>query len=573
MDIEDILKPYNLINEPNKFNNIINELLNKNINNKNEMNDFLSKMRKKYKISFSKQMILYHYRLYIKNNNIEYDEKYNFLLRSKIGKSLSGIISITIFTSPYPKNGEKDETFSCKFDCSYCPSEPGQPKSYLLNEPGVLRANRNNFDVYDQFTDRATALYINGHTIDKIELLVLGGTWSSYPLDYQEEFIRDIYYSANVFQKEKREKLTLEEEIIINENTECKIIGLTLETRPDQINKNELYRFRKFGVTRVQLGVQHTNDRILERINRKCSINRVYKAIKMLKDSCFKVDCHYMWDLPQPLKLSVNKFKKDITIDDIDLSVNMIDEDNIMANEIINNPNLQADQIKIYPTAITPYTKIKYEYENGLYHPYGGNGNQLFNSIINLIENIPPWVRINRIIRDIPNEYILAGNKRTNMRQDLNDELIKQGKTSMDIRFREIKNNIINNNDIELFIRNYEASDGMEYFLSFESNDNKYILGFLRLRIPSNSNNIFPELNNCALIRELHIYGQLVSTLDNNKNEIQHQSYGKQLLNKAQEIAKYNNFNKIAVISGVGVRNYYRKLNFIDNQYYLIKNI
>jgi ELP3 family radical SAM enzyme/protein acetyltransferase len=573
MDIEDIGKPYNLIDEPIKFTNIINEMLEENFVTKEEMINFLNLMRRKYKISFSRQMILFHYRQYIKINNLEYDKKYNYLLRSKIGKSLSGIISITVFTSAYPKSGEKIEAFSCAFNCSYCPNEPNQPRSYLKQEPGVLRANRNNFDCYDQITDRARALYINGHPLDKIEILVLGGTWSSYPYDYQEEFIRDIYYSANVFQKQNRERLSLNEEMLINEDTECKIIGLTLETRPDQINKRELERFRRFGVTRVQLGVQHTNDRVLQRINRKCSIKKVYSAVKILKDSCFKIDMHFMYDLPTPLKLTVNPFKKDLELDDIDNNINMINEDMQMSHEILNNPNLQADQLKIYPTATTPFTKIKDEYEKGLYTPYGGSGNILFNIILKLMEDIHPWVRINRIIRDIPNEYIEAGNTNTSMRQDLNDELKKLGKTSMDIRFREIKNTIINSFDIELVERNYIASDGQEFFLSFESKDRKYILGFLRLRLSQNAGSIFNELQHCALIRELHIYGQLIKVEDINNYEIQHQGYGKQLLIKAEQISKLYNFNKIAVISGNGVKNYYRKFNYIDHDFFLIKNI
>ena len=269
---------------------------------KKDVQIFLEKYKKKHKISCSNSSLIQSYRLLCQNNpTIDYDISIEKLLQSKTFRSQSGVIVIASCTSPYP-HGQK---FSCEYDCYFCPAEPDQPRSYLSNEPGVRRANRNYFDAIEQFNDRATTYISLGHTLDKIELLVLGGTWSSYPIDYQIEFIRDNFYAANTFYdiQPKRQKLSVEEEAKINETSKVRIIGVTVETRPDRINAKELRRYReKEFVTRIQMGIQHTNDRILYRVNRGHTNDDTKKAIKMLKDNCFKVDIHIMPDLPKPLK-------------------------------------------------------------------------------------------------------------------------------------------------------------------------------------------------------------------------------------------------------------------------------
>lgn len=196
---------------------------------------------------------------------------------------------ITVLTSPYPEYDGKVQQFSCKWNCHFCPNEPGQPRSYLHDEPAVLRANHNGFDPVLQFTDRAATLAVNGHPVDKIEVLVLGGTWSSYPHAYQEVFCRDLFYAANTFhEREKRPRQGLEEEQRLNEAAACKIIGLTLETRPDTITPDEVRRLRRYGCTRVQLGVQHSDDAILRKINRGCTNDDTVRALRLLKDVCYK---------------------------------------------------------------------------------------------------------------------------------------------------------------------------------------------------------------------------------------------------------------------------------------------
>ncbi|CRG93582.1 histone S-adenosyl methyltransferase, putative [Plasmodium gallinaceum] len=358
-------------------------------------------------------------------------------------RSNSGVLVITLITHPHK--------FSCKYDCHYCPNEPNQPRSYLSTEPAILRANQNNFDVICQFFNRTTTLVNNGHVPDKIEVLVLGGTWSCYDVEYQEEFIRDVYYSANIYPvlKNRRKKLSLKEEQEINELSNCRIIGLTLETRPDQINKNELLRLRYYGCTRVQLGIQHTDDFILKKVNRQCTVKDCIRAIYLLKENGFKVDIHLMPDLPYS-----NVYK------DID-----------MFKYILSSTDLQADQWKIYPCEVTPFTKIEKWYNNNEYKPYFENDKNLLICLILLVKkSIHPWIRLNRVIRDIPNPSIIAGNNITNMRQLITHEMNIRNVFCQCIRCKEIKNQEIekNKNSIFLKIYKYPTLGGDEFFITFQ---------------------------------------------------------------------------------------------------------
>jgi ELP3 family radical SAM enzyme/protein acetyltransferase len=588
-EIEDII-PFNLTNDITLLNEIVKDMIEENITTKEKMDKFIRKKTIKHSISISNGEILYTYRQYCKEHS-KYDKRYELLLQKKSYRSKSGVMPVAIVTSPYP-NGQ---SFSCKWNCKYCPLQPGQPRSYLKEEPGVLRANRHNFDPVLQLRDRGQTFFVNGHPVDKLEIIVLGGTWSSYPIEYQEDFITKIYYAANTFfdnidVTKLREMKTLEEEIKINETCESRIIGLTIETRPDCINSAELKRYRRYGVTRVQMGIQHINDRVLERVNRMCSIKRVKKAIKLLKDNCFKVDGHIMPDLPKPLLDGVNP-KKILEHADIDWDFDMYEEDKHMLNEFITNPDLQIDQAKIYPFEVVPYTELKNEYDNKLHksyaeelivNPYANVGKQTKNSqkftklhelLIEFKSKVPKYIRLNRIIRDIPTQYICGGASDVSMRQVLQSEMKKRGLECKCIRCREIMNKKIDKNLAILSVNTYEASDGTEYFISFETPDEKTLFGFCRLRLTKNSGKgVFDELFDCALLRELHVYGQTVAVSDKSISEQQHSGFGKKLVNKAFEIAIENGYTKIAVISGVGVKNYYKKFGFKDAEYFMIKD-
>jgi ELP3 family radical SAM enzyme/protein acetyltransferase len=408
-----------------------------------------------------------------------------------------------------------------------------------------MRANRNHFDPVLQFYDRAMTLMTNGHPVDKIELLVLGGTWSSYPYEYQETFIRDLFYAANTFYDNlKRERYSLSYEKTNNETAQCKIIGITLETRPDEITIEEIRRFRYFGCTRVQLGVQHTDNVILKKINRGHTVEDAKRAFKLLKDNGYKIDMHLMPNLP----------------------FSSPESDMNMFNTVLCDPDLQADQWKIYPCEVVPWTVIEKWYKSGKYIPYPEN--ELNKVIVDVKSKIHPWIRLNRIVRDIPSQYILGGNL-SSMRDTFKTIMESQGKTCKCIRCREIKSDIPES--YNLIIRKYTAQDGTEYFISYETDDNK-ILGFCRLRI-NKTQSFFPELKNAAFVRELHVYGKIKTK--STESNTQHTGFGTKLMKVAEKIAKNHKMEKVAVISGVGVREYYRKLGYTldPDSEFMVKNI
>ncbi|CAK4079010.1 unnamed protein product [Aphanomyces euteiches] len=496
----------------------------------------LISLRRQFKTLPKKSQIKFVYNVLVKRGEAPPHLEIDSLLVKKAGKSQSGVLVVTVLTSPYP-HGQK---FSCQWNCYYCPNEPNQPRSYLHDEPSVLRANRNSFDPVLQFCDRCVTLALNGHPVDKIELLILGGTWASYPVSYQEEFIRDLFYAANTFHdRVKREKRTLEEEKLENETTLVKIIGITLETRPDCITPEELRRFRRFGCTRVQLGIQHTDEAILKKINRGCTTEDAKRAMKLLRDCGYKTDIHLMPNLPG----------------------SSVELDRAMFEYVLHSPDLQADQWKIYPCEVTPWTVIKKWYDAGTYVPYGDN--ELMSLLMDVKAQVHPWIRLNRVIRDIPSQYILGGMDEPNLRQVILKRMEQAGIPCRCIRCREIKAHAPAATKAELFVRTYEANEGTEYFLSFETPDEKTICGFCRLRLsPTAGGNVFPELEGAALVRELHVYGQLVVVNSTDKTKAQHGGFGTQLMHKAEQIAKSKGFTKMAVIAGVGVRNFYRKLGF-----------
>ena len=442
-----------------------------------------------------------------------------------------------------------------------------QPRSYLSTEPAVLRANRDKFDPVLQIYDRSDALTNCGHEVDKIEVLVLGGTWDHYPLGYQREFIRDIYYSINTLTKRKVDvRLPLEKEIEFAQTTTKRIIGLTLETRPDCINLKQIRRMREFNVTRLQIGVQHIDDEILEYIERGCKTSDTINGNYLWKNNGGKVDWHLMPDLPG------SSIEKDIVMFQKIFGVNSILEvsENYFRYDL-KHPELQADQLKIYPCSVVDWTKIKEWYEQGIYKPYGENEDDLIRVISVIKNNIFPWIRLNRIIRDIPNINILGGNKNVNLRQKL------QNRTDIHcdcIRCRSVKTNTENIEKAKLFVREYNAVNATEYFISFESPDKQILYGFLRLRINhTNEDLIYPELENCSFIRELHVYGTIVKHNTKGGGSVQHLGFGKRMMKKAEDISYMNNVDKVAVISGVGVREYYENIGYKLERNYMIKTI
>jgi ELP3 family radical SAM enzyme/protein acetyltransferase len=580
-DIEDIHKDTHKdtgYKESTQFNSLIESIAKEFENNienfkaTSDIDRFKKNIQKKYKYTISNAEFIKIY----KHLNLDNQQLRNLITKKKC-KSNSGVLVITLLTSAHPEyideeGNVKKARFSCKHDCAYCPNEPAhegnnwvaQPRSYLYSEPAVLRANANDFDAIKQMNSRISTLIKMGHIPDKLEIIVLGGTWCEYPRNYQDRFITEIYYAANIYfdRDPKRPKKTLEEEIEINETSTIHIIGLTLETRPDTINIEEIANFRRYNCTRIQLGVQHTNNKVLQKINRGHTIECAYDAIKLLKNNCYKVDIHIMPNLPG----------------------SSYDIDKIMLEEVLYDQRIQVDQYKIYPTAIVPFTKIKKWFDEGTYIPY--DDMLLYELIKEFKKKVQKYKRLNRIIRDIPGHYIEGGysTKFVNMRQLLQDDMRENKWGCKCIRCREIKGNVLPSLDnIKLNIEIYRASDCNEYHISFDTDcDKNYLIGFLRLRLSSvssvsgeenNNLQVLPSIKGCALIRELHVYSNLNSVGDNIEGSLQHKGFGKQLVAKAEEIAANNGYRRIAIISGTGVRGYYRKLGYELIDTYMIKEL
>lgn len=494
------------------------------------------------------------------------------LLTRKKGRSHSGVLVVTTFFGP----GE----FSCPKDCHYCPNQPGIARSYLLKEPGVLRGFRNGWDPIRQFRDRASALDKNGHVVDKIELIILGGTFSFYPNRYAEEFIAASFYAANTYYDVRdetggssgggdavadsdgvvrlRPMLSLEEEITLNETARCRIIGVTVETRPDYITTRELRRFRALGVTRVQLGIQHLDDDILNVINRDCPTIKTVGAIKLLLDGGFKVDAHWMPDLPG------SSYEKDREMFELLFSP--------------ENESFQVDQWKVYPTATVPFTAISEWHKDGRYKPYAEleGGALMAKLLVYIMSNCPYRIRLNRVVRDIPTTYIMGGERRPNLRQVIEKEMAAASIRCKDIRERECKGQPVDRAATRLFTDEFRASDGTELYMSVENADRTQLYGHLRLRLRDNAadpdRNILLVLTGCALIRELHTYGKLVAVHGpNTGGETQHIGVGTQLMREAERVARERGFERAAVIAGVGVRRYYAKLGYRLEETYMVK--
>jgi len=503
-----------------------------------ELNTQIRQFCGEYKISpVQKIQLLTAYHKLVKQGIIKTDSQLEKLLKKREIRTLSGVAPIAVLTKPYP----------CPGQCVFCPDETDMPKSYLSNEPAVMRAILNNFDPFKQVQMRLRALAMTGHKTDKCELIVMGGTWSYLPRQYQTWFIKRCFDGFN-----GKTAKNLAQAQKWNQTAKFRVIGLTLETRPDYIDIKEIKRMRELGCTRVELGVQTIDNKILKLTKRGHFVEQTIKVTKLLKDAGFKISYHMMPNLPgsTPAK-DLKIFKK-----------------------LFSDQNFQPDMIKIYPCVVTKGAKIYKWLKKGSYQAYSDK--QLLDLLIKIKKTIPAYVRITRLIRDIPSESIISGNKISNLRQLIHEKIEQTGQACQCIRCREARNQPIELKSIKLKVIKYRASDGLEYFLSYESKDKKTLFAFLRLRIPQNPEkeliNVLPELKNAALIRELHTYGQLIPLKSKDK-AVQHIGLGKRLMQQAEKIARQHKVNKISVISGIGVREYYKKLGYKLEDTYMVKNI
>ncbi|MBD3366152.1 tRNA uridine(34) 5-carboxymethylaminomethyl modification radical SAM/GNAT enzyme Elp3 [candidate division WWE3 bacterium] len=499
---------------------------------------------------FSKNDLLRGYKHLVKNNLLEPNKKIIKRIRMKPIRTQSGVTPVTVLTKPWP----------CPGKCIYCPNEPNMPKSYIESEPGAQRAAALNFDPYLQVQRRIQALKNIGHNTEKVELIVLGGSWSAYPKGYQVWFIKRCFEASNNPTEKKQSKKKnpekkatlkeLREQQKINETAKHKCVGLSLETRPDLITKEEVIHLRSLGCTKVQIGVQTLNNKLLKLNKRDHTVKQIKKAFELLRLAGFKIQAHWMVNLHGATpKKDVKDFKK------------------------LWSKDFQPDELKIYPTSVIENTKLHELFEAGKYTPYAEE--TLVNLVAELKKQVPKFCRITRVMRDIPSQEIAAGTKRSNLRQLVFNKLKKEGNSCKCIRCREIKNKEVTQEDLELQVQKYKTTISTEYFISFVTKKDE-IAGFLRLSIPKRKyqkGHFIEELENSAIIREIHVYGQVVPIGKEMEGKAQHLGLGTKLLERAEEIAKVQGLKKLSVISAIGTREYYRKRGFELEKLYMSKNL
>jgi len=472
------------------------------------------------------------------------------LLRRKKVRTISGVAVIAAMTSPYPCPHGK---------CLVCPGGPDSvfesPQSYTGHEPAALRGLQHDFDPYKQVDARLTQLSEIGHEVGKVELIIMGGTITSRSPDYQEWFVRRSIEAMNDFYiPDPGYRLTKGWKEIqkINETARVRNTGITFETRPDQCRKVDIERMLDLGITKVELGVQHTDDDILRRINRGHTCEDVIEANRLLRDSGLKVGFHMMPGLPgSDPELDIASFA-----------------------EIFTNPDFMPDYLKIYPTLVVEGSEIVKRWQEGEYQP--PTTESAAELISRIKPMIPPWTRLQRVQRDIPAGKILAGVTKSNLRQIARSIMEKDGKRCRCIRCREVGHRMLEDaafetGDLALSIERYECTGGVENFISIEGTRDDTLVAFLRLRLPEDP--FITDLEEASLIRELHVYGPIAPFRGIGESGWQHRGYGEWLLTKAEQIASDHGYPRIAVMSGIGVRGYYKRKGYEARGAFMIKEI
>ncbi len=459
------------------------------------------------------------------------DPKIVRVLRKKPMRTLSGVAVVAVMTRPK----------ECPHGrCAYCPRGENACQSYTGKEPASLRAIQHNFDPYDQTMDRLAQLDRIGHPIDKVELIVMGGTFPSECLDYQEYFVKRCLDAMNSFYNERTSRI-LEEAQRKNEHSKVRCVGITFETRPDWCKEQHISRMLDFGVTRVELGVQNIYDSIYRRIDRGHTVEDVVESTQLLKDAGLKINYHLMPGLPgSTIERDIQAFR-----------------------QIFTDKRFKPDMVKFYPCLVVKGTEIYGEWKKGNFKPY--TTEEARKVIVEVKKVMPKWVRTMRIQRDIPTQEIDAGVDRSDLGSLVYQELEARNIQCNCIRCREagLKHykKGVTPEDVQLLVEEYTASGGREFFISFEDAEKDILIGFLRLRIPYAPFRNEITKDTC-LVRELHVYGQMLSLGERTSRGWQHKQFGKRLLENAEEVGQQQGMKKILVTSGIGVREYYRKFGY-----------
>lgn len=545
---------------------------------------------------FSKSELLRGYR-YLQRSNpgdrgLDLDERLLIeRLRMKPVRTQSGVAPVTVLTKPHP----------CPGRCIFCPSDVQMPKSYLSNEPGARRAAQHQFDPWRQTLSRLLALHQTGHDVDKVELIILGGTWSHYPESYQLWFLKRCFEALEDFGRGMREVPPLQAEVDYrdlerqvvgsdpgptynqvvrafaaerarssaeredaersaseratweelaavqqrNESAAVRCIGLVVETRPDRLDQEEVERIRRLGATKVQIGIQSLDDEVLRLNRRGHDVAATRRAMALLREAGFKIHAHWM----------PNLYGSSPEADIADFS------------RLFSDPAFRPDELKIYPCSLIESAELMAYHRDGRWQPY--RYEQLLDVLAHCLAATPRYCRVTRVIRDIPGTDIVAGNRVTNFRQVVDAELIERSWQSRDIRAREIGDLEVAPEELRLRETGYQASDGREVFLEKVTAEDR-LAAFLRLRLPAQAS-FLGELADCAIIREVHVYGRVVGLGDRSRGRAQHAGMGRELVECAATIAQRRGYRALAVISAVGTRDYYRRLGFVDSALYQIR--
>ncbi len=495
-----------------------------------------------------KQMLVAVYRTMVETGEIKEDPALLAKIRMKPTRTQSGVTVVTVLTKPYP----------CPGKCIFCPTDVRMPKSYLPDEPGAMRAVHHQFDPYEQVSARIEALEAVGHPTDKIELLILGGTWSSYRKDYQEWFVHRLFDAMNgpeadhapeVYEERMpMDSLDLASAQEFNQSAEHRNVGLVIETRPDHIDSEELAWLRYLGATKVQMGAQSFDDHILEINKRGHDARATREAVAMLRAAGFKIVLHWM---PNLYGATLESDREDFA--------------RMWEGHC-------PDEIKIYPNQLLENAELYQYWQKGLYQPY--TTEELIELLVDIKPTVPRYCRVNRVIRDIPSTNVVEGNKRTSLRMDVHREMKRRGSACQCVRCREVRGRSVNEDALVFNDLAYHTGEAEEHFLSYDTPEDR-LAGFLRLSLPGpdSPDTGLEELDGAALIREVHVYGQSIEVGDSKEGAAQHIGLGTNLLQHAEQLARENGFDKLAVISAVGTREYYAGRGFEIGELYMVKKI
>jgi elongator complex protein 3 len=473
-------------------------------------------------------------------------EQVSHILRKKPTRTLSGVVVVAVMTEP----------MECPGQCTYCPTNiPTAPKAYLGDEPATLRARQNQYDPYLQVISRLEQLQAMGHTTDKVELIIMGGTFLSAAEEYQQEFVKRCLDAMNEYEAQD-----LHEAIELAEKARTRPVGLTIETRPDYCRQAHVDRMLDLGATRVELGVQTIYDDIYKAVCRGHTVSDVINATQLTKDAGLKVCYHIMPGLPGSSK----------------------DRDQQSFEELFSREEFQPDLLKIYPCLVLRGSDLFENWRKGNYIPY--TTEEVVDLIADVMPSIPRWVRIQRMQRDIPKRLIVAGPDAGNLTQLVYQRAEKKGYKLHTIRYREVgykqrsqtnsTQPLPDTKTLTLRIDEYPASQGKEIFIAYENPKQDSLVGYLRLRIPSEAAHR-PEIKgqDAALLRELHIYGQSISLGTTQEDAWQHRGIGAQLLVKAEDYAQQYDRKKIVCTSGIGAREYYLRHGYQHDGPYMTKHL